>query len=1820
MQQTGLRAPIPDSLEEVAGMKPLALARVSGATRPLTLLLMVALLFSVLPAPAAQATWDEPLQSGPTFTVNTQWENDDVCGISNCSLREAIKAANAAEGPNTIVFNLPRTHQKTIKPFNELPAITGPTVIDATTQPGYKGTPIIELEGLRAGKWANGLVLAGGDTVVRGLAINRFAKSGILITSDNNAVYNTFIGVDRDGTKKRPNKSDGITIKGGSFNVIGDTAGGANRIAFNDGAGVYVESGVGNAIRGNSIFENKGLGIDLGDSGANNQQAAPVLLGVTSDGTAIGTLTSTANSVFAIDVYASPKCDTSGSGEGRRLLGAGEVATNASGEASFVVAIGAEDLSAQQITAVATAADGSSSEFSACVSGEPIAVATNDSWQTATPIALSPDPLDPNGALGTASQFLLRKDQVAWFKFDVTAGAQVEITLDNLVADYDLILYDDIQAAKDRLNAVSDPLDRGLQVAPVDIGPVDIGPVDIGPVDIGPVDIGPVDIGPVDIGPVDIGPVDIGPVDIGPVDIGDAASANAQISSLRAISALPGIAGERIVRQTWNNNGDMYLRVRGKDGVFSTAAPFQLNVALRSAFCAAVSPVSSEIAPTLAATAGGYRTLILTNMARMRTTASGAAGEAEVAALNAQLATLAARTDGVIVDVGADARVQAAQSQADALPACPYAKNLLADEIKRIVDDYRALNGELEFLVLLGDDRAIPDYRLPDNSGVEGGLQSDFAAAVREGSPLRAANALNLIRSQEPYGASTRVTRGSLTFLSADLSVGRLVETAWEATQAINAYLATPDGALRPNSALLTGYDFFNDVRAALEAEFEAGTGVQADFLEQLDNLGPNDPGAWSSEQLRELLFEQRHDLIFLGAHASPESALAADYDLADLLQSRELQTRGDFSGSLVISIGCHLGYSIPGEDALYSGDDWAQDFLARGATVVAATTYQFGDTDFIEYGERLYLELARQLRADTGAPIALGTALKQAKANYLAATPVPDGIHEKTLLSVAILGLPMYGVDFANRSPASVPASIVDGGTPTLSEALPYADVDIAPTITLESETVGDIENPGATVAASYFSGENGAISAIPGEPVLPLVRRNVGVSGKLLRGALFLGGSYSEQGGQRALTAAPAIERSAFNPIFFSDVLFPARFWTTSLFAARDGGPTWLNLNPAQFRSQATGATSGKWRSFSDAQFRLFYAAENATAPLAAPQIVRVDARPADGGAVNVSVDVQGNTADDIRQVVVTYTADCAANATCSGEWRSIFLSRGSGNTWTGNFTPDFSGTVVLFVQAVNSGGLVGINTNSGEFYTPQVPVAVPPGGPLITQLEFIDAPSGGPLFVPVTLSARLTQLNPNQALAGRRVLFTLGSQQAYATTGSDGVATITLRPRDDSGETTIGASFVGNPALKPVAISADFQIGKRTTSLAYVSNDAITITEGQAVGADVQLLDQSGRPLVQRGIYYVANGGSGSFPFVALTDGQGFARLDSVELAAGSYTLTAYYNGNIPGIGLLEDQAYAASQTGGRTLIVNPAPGEAPQIVSPPVTNGGQGQPYSYRVVATGTPQPGYTLVDAPSGMIIDAQSGVIFWTPIGQGSYKVTVQATNGVPNNATQTFTIVVGGQPSAQKVSPVLECVRYLGPGNYVARFGYNNPNSYEVGIALGADNKFTPAPENRGQPTLFAPGRQVKVFEVPFDGSNLVWTLNGKTATASSNPAQRCDDSVEEPQSGLVFSLRNDRSNPAALAGATLKGEVFIYYTSSESVRKVRFFLNRTDGNPFNNDYAAPFDFVNTPTGSLARPYRTSRLSNGQHTIYVTVFYADGRVVQENATFTIAN
>ena len=82
--------------------------------------------------------------------------------------------------------------------------------------------------------------------------------------------------------------------------------------------------------------------------------------------------------------------------------------------------------------------------------------------------------------------------------------------------------------------------------------------------------------------------------------------------------------------------------------------------------------------------------------------------------------------------------------------------------------------------------------------------------------------------------------------------------------------------------------------------------------------------------------------------------------------------------------------------------------------------------------------------------------------------------------------------------------------------------------------------------------------------------------------------------------------------------------------------------------------------------------------------------------------------------------------------------------------------------------------------------------------------------------------------------------------------------------------------------------------------------------------------------------------------------------------------------------------------------------PTITTTPTLNGSTGAAYLYNVQATGAPLPTYALATAPSGMTIDASTGVISWTPtVNQaGIHLVSVVAQNSRGSDA-QTFSVVI---------------------------------------------------------------------------------------------------------------------------------------------------------------------------------------------------------------------
>ena len=163
----------------------------------------------------------------PTIVIGNA--NDSGAG----SLRQAMLDTNSGPGGGVqVVFNIPGPSPYVIKPLSPLPTMTRPIMIDATTQPGYTGQPVVQLDGSLAGAGADGLTLRGGSSVVRGLAIGGFDGNGVVLqTGGGNRISGNYIGTNLAGTTPYdplPTSTQGghaILIQDSATNIIGGNVG-----------------------------------------------------------------------------------------------------------------------------------------------------------------------------------------------------------------------------------------------------------------------------------------------------------------------------------------------------------------------------------------------------------------------------------------------------------------------------------------------------------------------------------------------------------------------------------------------------------------------------------------------------------------------------------------------------------------------------------------------------------------------------------------------------------------------------------------------------------------------------------------------------------------------------------------------------------------------------------------------------------------------------------------------------------------------------------------------------------------------------------------------------------------------------------------------------------------------------------------------------------------------------------------------------------------------------------------------------------------------------------------------------------------------------------------------------------------------------------------------------------------------------------------------------------------------------------------------------------------------------------------------------------
>ncbi len=166
------------------------------------------------------------------------------------SLREAILAANATPGADLIAFDIGGGGHQVITLASPLPVVTDTATIDGTTQPGYAGAPLVEIDGNHLA--TDGLLhLAADGSAVKSLVVNNVDGVAIWPQCANFVIQGCYIGTDATGTMARP-ALIGIEVYQGSGLIGGSGQGEGNLVSGNE-VGIQIDDTSPVVIAGNRI-------------------------------------------------------------------------------------------------------------------------------------------------------------------------------------------------------------------------------------------------------------------------------------------------------------------------------------------------------------------------------------------------------------------------------------------------------------------------------------------------------------------------------------------------------------------------------------------------------------------------------------------------------------------------------------------------------------------------------------------------------------------------------------------------------------------------------------------------------------------------------------------------------------------------------------------------------------------------------------------------------------------------------------------------------------------------------------------------------------------------------------------------------------------------------------------------------------------------------------------------------------------------------------------------------------------------------------------------------------------------------------------------------------------------------------------------------------------------------------------------------------------------------------------------------------------------------------------------------------------------------
>lgn len=659
---------------------------------------------------------------------------------------------------------------------------------------------------------------------------------------------------------------------------------------------------------------------------------------------------------------------------------------------------------------------------------------------------------------------------------------------------------------------------------------------------------------------------------------------------------------------------------------------------------------SSEVTRTLRVAApptGSVQTLIVVNRQQFELLYGSAAADQVLAALG-QLAG-DPNVAGQIVQVGDDAGVAAAYAAWNAEPGNNQKANAASAAIKSVLDARWAAQPSLRYVVIVGDDRAIPFHRVADHTGYPESLYTGLVLTTTVGAALHE----NLILSDDFYADAIPTSWNGHDLYLPDLGIGRLVETPAEIVGQVNVFLAS--NGLNAGLAGVSGYGAVRDSATAICHELgNDGLATNCSLI----------GGSWGRSQFIANLLDARHDLVSINGHASH---FTFDTPADEVYSSDILAGSADLTQALFYSMGCHAGLNVP--PATAQALDFPQAFASRRAAFVGNTGFGWSQRASIGLSEQLMLDFTERLVY--GQSATLGRALAAAKREYYLNEGDFDSFDEKILIETTLYGLPMTRFETPDsalkRMTARPPSAQVKAQAVTRPDGLTvnHIDYQFPPLVPVSSA-----EGVYYTFGGQTHSGD--------GEPIQPKYLADLSFPQTHLHGVMLRGGTYSD-----LPSFDPVIEQVITATATLSEPLFSAAGWYPALFYRFNELGLTDRLVTVLGQFQPETATE---RLYERLSFDLYY--HDSSGDWQAPAITSVVS---DVTGSLATLTVKANDASGVAGVVVAYTDN-------QGTWASVELVENAGQ-WSGEIPA--GANTEFFVQAVDNAGNVAVVDNGGVYF---------------------------------------------------------------------------------------------------------------------------------------------------------------------------------------------------------------------------------------------------------------------------------------------------------------------------------------------------------------------------------------------------------------------------------------------------------------------------------------------------------------------------------------